>query len=319
MTLTGPSDSIEMARQLLENPADWDHLTTGQRCDLLEQLSERLERENAARRESEYALARQLERSYVELPEFASDVPTFKGNNRYNYRCFLLSMELYFELNSYYFTTDDRKVRSATQKLSERIQREWLENQQYIARPYRWQDFDTFLLRQLANPDAQRRTTQAYRKYYLASQRENQSVREFAIFAYELEMWLEEEFNDQRRINYLDPKVLSEVRQESFKYQFNVPTNYTDFVWHLQSIENTIDHRRDAISTKSRRNAAKARAMRRRRKLRQSNQRHPYSIGHYPVTAPQTATRSPASVAGRRAAKLRSARSSRRIAHRRRY
>jgi LPS O-antigen subunit length determinant protein (WzzB/FepE family) len=188
----------------------------------------------------------------VEPPDFPSDVPTFKGNNRYNYQCFLLSMELHFEINSYYFTTYDRKVRSATQKLSERILREWLENQQYIARPYRWQDFDAFLLRQLANPDAQRSTTQAYRKYYLASQRENQSVREFANFTYKLEMWLEEEFNDQRRINYLDAKVLPEVREESFKYKFNVPTDYTSFVWHLQGIENTLKHRRDALSTKSR-------------------------------------------------------------------
>lgn len=174
-------------------------------------------------------------------------------------------MDLFFEENAYYYTTDDRKINSAARKLSAPLQDRWLEHRKHITKPYSWHDFNDFLLRQLSNPVAQLREAEASRKCYSCCQKESQSVREFANFVRGLEMSLDEEFNDKRRIRYLEAKVLPGVFEESMKYQFAAPTDYSEFVSQLELVENCLEHRRKALSAKSRRKKMKSRGSSRRR------------------------------------------------------
>ena len=108
-------------------------------------------------------------------------------------------------------------------------------------------NFSDFLLHQLNAPENLQR--QANQRYQTATQREGQSVRTFVEYLKQWERNLKESYTDSQRKEHLRARLVPKLRDEILRHP-NEPDSYEQFVGWLQTIENLMPERRNAITNR---------------------------------------------------------------------
>jgi hypothetical protein len=168
----------------------------------------------------------------------------YRGKNMREFTTFMTRMEIHFRRYSYYFTTEERKVAEGAAWLSDALVLKWAQHEKERGEPISWQEFYEFLLYLINDPVNLLR--EAYQKYSDAKQTPEQSVRDFATYLAQWEAQLPEPYTERQRKEYLRTRVLPEVRKEVLKYK-EEPDSYEGFVAHLQTVEDSLPHRRATI------------------------------------------------------------------------
>jgi len=168
----------------------------------------------------------------------------YRGENMREFTTFMTRLEIHFRRYSYYFTTEERKVAEGAAWLSDTLILKWAQHEKETGDETTWQEFYEFLLHLINDPVNLLR--EAYQRYSDAKQTPEQSVRDFTTYLAQWEAQLPEPYTERQRKEYLRTRVLPEVRREVLKYKEETDS-YEGFVAHLQTVEDSLPHRRAAI------------------------------------------------------------------------
>ena len=161
----------------------------------------------------------------------------YRGGNMREFTTLMTRLEIHFRRYSYFFTTEERKIAEGAAWLSDTSILKWAQHEKETGDETTWQEFYEFLLVNLLR--------EAYQRYSDAKQTPEQSVRDFATYLAQWEAQLPEPYTERQRKEYLRTRVLPEVRREILKYK-EEPDSYEGFVAHLQTVEDSLPHRRAA-------------------------------------------------------------------------
>jgi hypothetical protein len=173
----------------------------------------------------------------------------YAGKNISEYQTFMARLDNHFERYKDAYVDDRQKIADAVAEFNDDMLKKWTQHRRDVDEDeITWSSFDEFLKRLIRDPVAMMRDVT--RKYANARQRPEESVRDFAAFLKELEL-LMPPYPDSHRKEFLRAKVLDEVRAEAQKYA-NEPETYDAFVAHLQTVEDSMPPRRNALKAKKR-------------------------------------------------------------------
>jgi hypothetical protein len=175
--------------------------------------------------------------------------PKYTGKCLNEYTKFMARLDSHFERYARVYTDDRQKIADAVAELDDNMLRKWVQHKKDIDEDrLTWKGFCDFQLG-IIN-DTVNLTREAMRRYMTATQKPDQSVRDFAAHLKEWEQLLEP-YSEYQRKEHLRAKVLYEVRAESLKYS-KEPESYDAYVVHLQTVEDSIATRRAALKGKPR-------------------------------------------------------------------
>lgn len=180
--------------------------------------------------------------------------PKYAGNSLREYTVFMARLDNHFERYASAYNDDRQKIADAVAELNDDMLRKWFQHKKDIGDDHlTWTSFCEFQLSLINDPVNLARD--AMRKYMTATQKFDQSVRDFAAYLKEWEQLLEP-YSEEQRKEHLRAKVLYEVRAESLKYS-KEPESYDAYVAHLQTVEDSIPTRRATLKGKRPRGAGR--------------------------------------------------------------
>ena len=184
--------------------------------------------------------------TYDRPPPKADMEGKYRGKNMREFTTFMTRMENHFRRYSYYFTTEERKVAEGAAWLSDALLLKWAQHEKESTGEIPWQEFYEFHLHLINDPVNLLR--EAYQKHSDARQTTDQSVRDFATYLAQWEVQLPEPYTERQRKEHLRTRVLPEIRKEVLKYKEEPDSYmYEGFLAHLQTVEDSLPHRRTAI------------------------------------------------------------------------
>ncbi|KAL2801860.1 hypothetical protein BJX63DRAFT_438405 [Aspergillus granulosus] len=180
-----------------------------------------------------------------EFPRARPKCELFKGRSAKELKDWKIAMEKYFYVYPTHFATDDKKVRSGIQELSNSRFEDWLSMEPAIAKPITWAKFTDALLRMVNDPKLL--LEDAVVRHNDAKQYEKQDVRQFAHHLKTLADIFKPDAPDRDRKFDLMAKILPTVRQEAAKYPAPTDMDYEKYVTHLQMVEQNMPERQKIL------------------------------------------------------------------------
>ncbi|GAB1209461.1 hypothetical protein APSETT445_008237 [Aspergillus pseudonomiae] len=101
------------------------------------------------------------------------------GRDRSSYITLVSNLRSFFREHQWYFAVDKNKIAEAKSHLSRLVLDEWTTYAQSSDRTYTWDEFCSFLLHQIKRPGTPRL---AHRRWTIARQKPNETVRDFANY-----------------------------------------------------------------------------------------------------------------------------------------
>jgi hypothetical protein len=191
---------------------------------------------------------------FMKAPPRLKLEPKYAGKSLREYTIFMARLDNHFERYARAYTDDRQKIADAVAELDDDMLRKWVQHKKDIDEDLlTWTGFCDFQLSLINDPV--NLTREAMRRYMTATQKFDQSVRDFAAYLKEWEQLLEP-YSEEQRKEHLRAKVLYEVRAESLKYS-KEPESYDAYVAHLQTVEDSIPTRRAALKGKRPRGAGR--------------------------------------------------------------
>lgn len=176
----------------------------------------------------------------AEVPPTFTVKKQFRGMNRKECSMLVEFLESHFAQYERYYAPDERRIEEGLRHVSPDIARAWghavVTDEQMGPT---WPNFCQFLQSKIVpfiDPAV------AQRNYYGRSQRQEQTVREFANHLGSWEQHLEVLLTDEQRIQNLWEKILPEVRDEARPFQYQ-SDRFLDHVAHLQTVESRMPSR----------------------------------------------------------------------------
>lgn len=176
----------------------------------------------------------------AEVPPTFTVKKQFRGVNRKEYSMLVEFLESHFAQYEHYYAPDERRIEEGLRHVSPDIARAWghaaVTDEQMGPT---WPNFCQFLQSKIVpfvDPAV------AQRNYHSRSQRQEQTVREFANHLGSWEQHLEVLLTDEQRIRNLWEKILPEVRDEARPFQYQ-SDRFLEHVAHLQTVESRMPSR----------------------------------------------------------------------------
>lgn len=153
--------------------------------------------------------------------------------NRKEYNTLIRFLEHYFSQFQRYYAPDYRKINEALRHVIPSIANTYNQFVAHEGSDRTWPQFCDFLQTRVKNKTD---PASAHRHYYGSSQRQGQTVRDFARHLEVSEGNLTDLLPEAQRIQDLWDRILPDVRDEALPHQYQ-STSYQDHVAHLHTIE----------------------------------------------------------------------------------
>ena len=147
-------------------------------------------------------------------------IPIFRGQSIREYNDFETRLRIAFRLDPQAFTTEDQRIAFTLQSLEVTLRQLWLQREmEDDGVTLDWRQMMEFLLDQIKSPI--NRELQITMQYQRATQREGQSVNEFAAYLATLENQVNPPYEQKHLVMHLYSKLRPEIR--------TAIANYNDF------------------------------------------------------------------------------------------
>jgi hypothetical protein len=178
------------------------------------------------------------------------NVKEFRGESIEEKMTYDIKMKNHFARHRYYYdvgNTDLKRILAAEETLSDTISKKWYTFQQdgNDIKDMTWDDFDAFLTRTIKDPKLL--TIEAECKLEDAAQRESQTVSDFNVYLRSWERHLTVRATEAQRKVRLRTKILPNIRKESISRNHDEPDDYDRYVVWLQTLEDGMSERQEAL------------------------------------------------------------------------
>ncbi|OJJ49003.1 hypothetical protein ASPZODRAFT_129371 [Penicilliopsis zonata CBS 506.65] len=172
-------------------------------------------------------------------------VEPYGAANWLEYAIWMQRLQNYFARHQQYFRTDERKIAGGLRQCFPSCERDWHASVQAGIFQPTWLDFQKFLRRPLTPANLSPQA--AMNRLRKATQRDSQTVRDFAIYLSSLEASLDKLPSDEERIETLRNGLLPEIREECQAFYDEGNRIYTDHIRYLISYEGNLASRHEVV------------------------------------------------------------------------